>query len=162
MPLGYGDDQFRVPKQAIEVEVQLEGQVMVHGRMFVGEASRHAGRERVLDVLTAPEPFVPIASEGGARLLAKNRIVLVRVNDRADAGWEESEATSPQVSVEIRLAGMPPGRDLVTGNMMITMPEGRRRLLDFVNDAGPFLALWEPDAALIVARGHVVEIRQVD
>lgn len=159
----YGEEQLRVPKIAVEVEIALDG-----GRRFVGQlhlaerAGGHGGRERVIDLLDAPEPFLPITVPGsGGHLLAKDRIVVVRIQDLHDAGVIEAGLPVTTTRVEIGLASMPQEQRHLRGTIAIAMPPGKVRLLDFLNEAGAFFPVTLDDTSIVlVARRYIVHVSQ--
>ncbi|MBP7149330.1 MAG: hypothetical protein KBD01_17505 [Acidobacteria bacterium] len=154
-----GEVQYRVPKVPVAVELVLTGGARVLGNLHVlPQAGLHEGRERVIEILNAPDPFVPITSGPEGSLVHKRHIVLARVGSPEDAGLTEVDlACNPSIDVDVRLAGLPP----VRGSLRIDQPPGHVRLLDHVNAAEEFFPVVTADGAAIVARRHVVEIRQI-
>ncbi len=159
----YGEEQLRVPKIAVSVEIVLDGGRRFAGHLHLATASGvHAGRERVLDLLDAPEPFLPITVPGsGGHLLAKDRIVMVQVTDLQDVGTVEEDLPVTTTRVEVGLASLPQEQRHLRGTIAIAMPPGKVRLLDFLNEAGSFFALTLDDTtAVLVARRYIVHVSQ--
>ncbi len=158
---GFSDEQFRVPKLPVDVELVLDGGEALAGSVHVAaDAGSHAGRERVLDLLAGPDPFLPLTGAGGARLVLKERIAAVRVGDIVDTGLDESDPHDLTVRVEVRLAHIPRDRAIVRGRLRITMPPGRTRVLDYVNEVGQFFPLQTDDGFVLLARRYAIELRQ--
>jgi hypothetical protein len=159
----YGEEQLRVPKIAVSVEIVLDG-----GRRFVGDlhlataAGSHLGRERVIDLLDAPEPFLPITVPGsGGHLLAKDRIVMVRVNELHDAGFVDDGLPVTTTRVEIGLASLPQEQRHLRGTIAIAMPPGKVRLLDYLNEVGAFFPVALDDTyTVLLARRYMVHVSQ--
>lgn len=162
MASGYGEEQFRIPKLAIPVELLMEGGHTLRGHLhLLAEAATHTGRERLADLLEGRDAFLPLTGVDGARLVAVNRIVLARFSDPADAGWEEVDTADPEVRITLSLVGVAPDRQHLAGTILIAMPPGRTRLLDYLNAVGPFFPMRDDDGVMLVARRYVLEVRQV-
>jgi hypothetical protein len=157
---GFGDEQFRVPKSAIRVEVLMDGGRLLPGTFHVTpEASLHAGRERVIDLLDAGDPYLPMTGPAGPRLLAKHRIVAVRVADAVDAGLQDQPDGVVRAKIELTLAHIPEDRARMQGTVSIAMPPGRTRVLDYLNGVGEFLPLETAEGFVLIARRYVLEVR---
>jgi hypothetical protein len=159
---GIGEIQYRVPKVPVSVALVLDGGEQLAGDLHVlPEAGRHQGRERVVDLLHVAEPFLPLTTSEGTVLLAKQRIVVLRTGDPLDAGWDLSELQgAPEVEAEVRLAGQPAGNDRLIGTLRLAMPEGQRRLLDYLNVPDPYLPVMLDDGPALVARRYIRSLRQ--
>lgn len=158
----YGEEQLRVPKVPVLVELVLDGGRRFRGILHLSPAAGcHGGRERVIELLDAPEPFLPMTVTGsGAHLLAKERIVLVQVPEPEDAGLGDIGAAA-MTNVELGLATMPPDMRHLRGTMTIAMPPGRVRLLDYLNETGPFIPLQTDGGTVLVARRYIVHVSQL-
>jgi hypothetical protein len=159
---GVGDASFRVPKDPVSVSLTLEGGLRVRGRLYLcPEAGGHAGRERVLELLTSDAPFLPVTDETGTRLVNKRRIVTLEIEDRYDAELEEEE-TGPglEVPVLVHLCGVSAEAALLEGRIALVMPPGHLRLLDYLNAAGRFFpVLTGPSGVTLCSVKHVVAVR---
>ncbi|MFN7964323.1 MAG: hypothetical protein U0V87_01360 [Acidobacteriota bacterium] len=160
---GVGEVQYRIPKVPVSIVLSLDGGVPLAGDVYLlPEAGRHDGRERVVDLLTAPEPFLPLKTNEGTVLLSKSRIVLVRTGEIHDAGWNVEDLEGvPEVEAELTLAGQPNGHDRLVGTLRLDMPPGQQRLLDYVNATSMFLPLLLEDGPALVARSFITALRQV-
>lgn len=160
---GAGEVQFRIPKVPVSITLVVDGGEQIAGEVYLlPEAGRHDGRERVIDLLLAPEPFFPLTTVEGTLLLAKSGIVLVRTGEIHDAGWSQEDLEGvPEVDAELTLSGQPPGRDRLVGTLRLAMPPGQRRMLDFVNATPPFLPLLLEDGPALVARSFIRSLRQL-
>jgi hypothetical protein len=158
---GVGDEQYRVPKTAVPVIVSLDGGTRVSGELhLLPEAGLHEGRERVIDTLAAPEPFLPITGIDGARIIHKRRIVTVRVRDEFDAGLSpESRVGATEVPVQIDLAGLPVGESIVRGRVVLMTRPGHERVVDLLNESPGFLAVLTEDEVTLIGLRYVVALR---
>lgn len=160
---GAGEAQYRIPKIPVAVTLVADGGYHLAGDLhLLPESGRHDGRERVLDLMLAPEPFIPVTSTGGTVIVHKPRIVLVRTGDMQDAGWVNTDlAGIPEVEAEIRLAGLPDGQDALVGTMRLAMPTGHHRLLDYLAATAAFFPVMLEDGPALVNRSFVRFLRRV-
>jgi len=155
----FGEPSLRVAKVGVPVTVLLAGGTVLEGEVHVFPGVGE-GRERVIDLLNAPEPFLPLTSKSGASLLGKSQVVTVTVGERFDARLGGAAApTAPEVDVEINLAAVPDRRALVRGQLRLDMPPDQLRLLDYLNGARAFFPMAVPEGAVIVSRSFVVGVR---
>ncbi|MCA1826557.1 MAG: hypothetical protein LC689_06410 [Myxococcales bacterium] len=151
-------DQLRVPKRRAQVEVLLPGGAARQVTVFLSEfASRHNGPERLSDLFNASEDFVPALDVLSDTMTFLNRhgIAAARVAREWELG-EEAPA-GEQHEVEIALVD---GTTL-RGTVTVVLPPGRTRLLDFLNDAQPFLRLDEKERVALVNKRHIARVAKV-
>ena len=126
------------------------------GAMFV----QHAGegdprRESAVDVLNSADRFFPIETAGGETVLvAKDQVVEVL----ADAPTDDDElrrASARSAMLEIVLAG----GIVRSGLVLIEMPAGQPRLLDYFNRLSDrFLVLYETSGTRLVNRALIERV----
>jgi hypothetical protein len=157
--------EYRVPKDPVEVDLQIEGGVRMRGSVFVSQqAESHPGRERVLDLLNkAGRAYLPIESETETRLVHKDRIVLIRTLDERDCRLTLDEpGEHPEIPVRLCLAGGASagtaGSIAMDGNVIVEGPPERRRLLDYLNEAPRFFPLVREDGVYLVNQSFVVHL----
>ncbi len=160
---GVGEVQYRIPKVPISIMLVVDGGEHLAGDVhLLPEAGRHDGRERVIDLLLGPDPFLPLTTTAGTVLLSKSRIVLVRTGEIHDAGWNVEDLDGvPEVETELYLAGQPPGSERLMATLRLAMPPGQQRLLDYLNTTAPFLPLLLEDGPALVARSFIRSLRQL-
>lgn len=160
---GKGDPRFRVPKVAEPVRAMLEGGLELEGVIHLAPASgSHLGRERIIDLLLSDEPFVPLVSPDGARLINKRRIVRLAFRDPFDAELDDAECEGAQdVDVEIDQCGVPAHAARLRGTVRYVMPEGHGRVVDYLNQARRFYPVITEQAVLLVSLKHTVAVRDV-
>ncbi|HNX19514.1 MAG TPA: hypothetical protein PKG80_04515 [Acidobacteriota bacterium] len=160
---GFGDEQLRVPKKPVRVSVTLDGGTVVVGNVHLAlDAGWHEGRERVIDLLNAPEPFMPVTALEGSRLVMKDRIVTVDFESAFDAGLDEGSEGAVAARVAVHLAGLPSTVATLEGRLRLVMPPGRERVLDFLNEAGAFFPLELDAGVALVARRYILEVSQAE
>ena len=145
---------YRVEKSELEVIIfQADGSVMKGVVFLSAVAYSHVGQQTLLDLMMEDGDFFPFRSESGEFCVAnKNTITHIRyeppekVYDHCPLG--------NKVDVEIRFVG---GEQL-SGTVLIEMPEGKTRLLDFINAKRGFFQLQNQDAHYLV---NVAQIRDI-
>ena len=160
-----GASDYHVPKDSVEVDLQIEGGVRMRGAVFVSQqAETHEGRERVLDLLNkARRTYLPMQSEGETKLIHKDRIVMIRSLDERDCQLTlEGPGDHPEIPVRLCLAGGASsgtaGSIAMEGNVIVEGPPERRRLLDYLNEAPRFFPLVRDDGVYLVNQSFVVHL----
>ncbi|GAB4222780.1 MAG: hypothetical protein Kow0062_21430 [Acidobacteriota bacterium] len=156
-----GDPRFRVPKVAEPVSVMLEGGLEVEGTVHLAPAAgSHLGRERIIDLLLADEPFLPLTGPDGACLVNKRRIVRIAFADPFDAELDEARGEGThEAAIEIDLCGVPAHAMRLRGTIRYVMPEGHGRIVDYLNQARRFYPVLTGDRVALVSLKHTVAVR---
>ena len=145
---------YRVDKSEQPVVLfQADGSVM-KGVVFLSAcAYSHIGRQTLADLLREKGMFFPFRSDaGGFCVTNKTTITNIRY-ERAETDQEFAPLGTP-VEVQVNFVG---GEQL-RGTVIIEMPEGRNRLVDFVNSMSGFFPLRSDDAHYLV---NVAQIRDI-
>jgi len=151
-------DDLRVPKRRAQVEVLLPDGSAREVTVFLAEfAPRHSGPERLSDLLNAADDFVPALDVAADAMTFLNRHGIAAA--RVGREWElaEEAPSGEKHEVEITLVG---GTTL-RGTVTVVLPPGRTRLLDFLNDAQPFLRLAESEKIALVNKRHIARVAKV-
>jgi len=148
-------DRLRIPKHRAEVEVTgAEGRARRFS-LFLSEcASGHGGPERVVDLLNGPREFLPAidCETDSTTFLARSAILIARV---AGPLWDVDEMNLPlEHEVEVVLSD---GKAL-TGLVSYVLPSESSRVVDYLNDPAPFLALVEGERVALVNKRHVLRV----
>jgi hypothetical protein len=150
-------DQLRMKKVKVPVRLLMEGGDRLDGALWLVPIVEPASeRERVVDLLEAVEPFLPVTSGDVVRLVNKARIVMLDVSSAVDAGLEDeptSEFSTEQAVIE--LCGVPREASRVDGLLAWASPPERSRLLDHVNSAGEWMVVERPAGLSLVATRYV-------
>lgn len=152
--------EYRIPKNRRQIVVTLHSSASIAGDMFVQAFGRYGGgAEGPLDILNAPEPFFPLRAENGETVLvAKDRVVLVTC-DRPDVPEHVWAQATPRVTVEIHLLD----GEIVTGSVLLEVPEQHSRLLDFLNrHKQRFFPLETVDGQLLINQSMIESVRSLD
>jgi len=151
-------DELRVPKRRAQVEVLLPGGAARQVTVFLAEfAGGHAGHERLSDLLNAAGEFVPAVDVATDAMTFINRQSVAAA--RVAREWEIGDdlAGGEEHEVEIALSD---GTSL-RGTVHFVLPPERSRLLDFLNDAQPFVRLAQEDKVTLVNKRHIARVSKV-
>jgi len=158
--------EYRIPKREIAAEATFLGHPSKVVRLFLNErAQARDGAERLSDLLNAPGEFLP-AVEPPRRvvLLSKEALMVLTVAADAEFPPEEMAAGAPaeeagtSIPVEIVLQDA----SEICGMVEFVMPEGRSRLVDFLNLPERFFAVRDGIRARLVNKKCVVRISMID
>jgi hypothetical protein len=152
-------DELRVPTVALAAEVLCADGRRFRGRIFVPAAAQtHAGPTRAEDWMNERLLFFPfLPEEGGpAVLLNKRETLAVTVAAEADAEDLPEEAGGPvhRVAVEAESARF-------EGTIVVTMPEGHGRVLDYLNRPHGFLMLREGDRHHLIQKERITRVLEI-
>jgi len=168
--------EYRIPKREVVVEVLLlsPSKKVVHNltgrrvekvslRLFLSErVALREGGERLSDLLNSPGEFLPaMESTGAVVLLNKDAVMALAGPADAEFPTEGSEATmstrSGGVHSELTLLD----GTLLGGDVPFVMPEGKRRLVDFLNLPERYFALRQGDRVQLVNKRCIVRVALV-
>jgi hypothetical protein len=150
--------EFKVPTNALPAEIlAADGQTLT-GRVFVpASASRHSGAMRAEEWLDDPADFFPFLADGSSRSLILNKQQVVVVSIPASAEHEEPDideaATRRKVTVHC-------GERRFEGTVLIEMPEGHSRVLDYLNRPGRFLGLRDGQRHRLIHKDHITSVQE--
>ncbi len=143
---------YRVDKQEKEVAVHLSDQVVHHGVVFLSPfASSHSGAQTLLDLLREKDAFLPFRD-------AQNRFILVNKSAVTHLAYRGGEDKDAPLGDEMRVRITFFGGEVLEGKIVLEMPEGKSRLLDYVNASPGFFALVGEEERYIANGALVREI----
>jgi hypothetical protein len=148
-------DELTVPKRRVQVEVLIPGGGARQVIVFLAEfAQTHSGPERLSDLLNAQAEFVPAldVATDTMMFLGRHSIAAARVAHEWELGEQPEEGA--QHEVEIALTDGTPLR----GSVFFLLPHARSRLLDYLNDAQPFVRLAEPEKIALINKRHIARV----
>jgi hypothetical protein len=154
-------DHLRLPKIPVTVELALAGGGVRAVEVFVAEHKEHAyRRQRVLDLLDEPAPFLPARDPARGVVTLVNKGTLMWVAISLDQGAlpveEEPEVLETQLyevrqRAEVELVD---GTSLL-GDLMYTPPAEQARTTDHLNRAERFFRLWAADRVYLINKSFV-------
>lgn len=150
--------ELRVPTLALPAAVLDAEGYRTAGQVFLpAQAFAHSGATRPEEWINSPGNFFPFLPEGSqtAVVLNKSHIVLLMVGAPADAEEEQESVglARRRVSVEC-------GSHRFEGVLMMDMPEGQRRVLDYLNRPERFLVLREGDQRLLIRKDAITRLHE--
>ena len=147
-------DPRQVPMLSIDAELQLAGGTSARVTLFLSTRSpRHDGPETLGEFLDAPRRFLPVRTERGNGLVARDAIVTVRVAKDVEAG--RPDAPPPAIDM-VRIA-LENGA-AIDGVLLHPAAGNRARLSDFFNTAPDFFAVEDEGGIVHVSKRRVVSI----
>lgn len=148
--------EFRIEKDRCAVRLSLVSGETITGAMFV----QHVGegdprRESARDVLNAPERFFPVETADGETLLvAKDRVVEALADHPTDDD-ELRRASARSALLDVVLLG----GVVRSGVVLLEMPAGQPRLLDYLNRLSDrFLVLYAAEGTRLVNRALIERV----
>jgi len=167
--------EYRIPKREISVEITLLGQSskviqLIRGRraeravvhLFLSErAPMREGAERLSDLLNSPGEFLPAVEPPHKKVVLLNKEALMVLTAAADAEFPAEE--SPHAMVAAGTGGVQAEFTLqdgteIKGQVGFVMPEGKKRLVDFLNLPERFFAVREGAVAQLINKKCIVRV----
>jgi hypothetical protein len=148
--------EFRIEKDRCSVTLSLVSGETITGAMFVQHTEEGVPRrESAYDVLNGPERFFPIeTADGQTLLIAKDRVVEALTALPAN-GDELRRASARSAVLDIVL----PGGDVRSGTVLLELPLGQPRVLDFLNRLSDrFLVLYAAEGTRLVNRALIERV----
>ena len=154
--------EFRIEKRRTDAVVTLSSGLTTQGCFFIaGGSARHAGPERVAELLNSEPGFFPFEIHFVGRtytvLYNRNQVLMVALTDneaRGDPGYDV--ATRRFVSILLS------NGQRIVGAVRVYRPEGRDRLSDWARQPEPFRYFETADGmTLIVNVAHIIEVNEV-
>jgi hypothetical protein len=145
-------NELKVPTVALAAQVLCADGRRLQGRIFVpAAASHHDGPMRPEEWINEPRPFFPFLPDdaSGALILNKEQLVVVTVA----LGDEEHSEVERTVRVEC-------AEETLEGRLHIDMPSNQQRVLDYLNLAPAFVALYAGAQLHLVHKRHVARISE--
>lgn len=143
---------YEIPKIEVPVEILLMSGESIAGQMFVTDnLLSAAGNPQLEEFLNSdPDIFFPFVTSGGAyRLMNRRYVVMIKCN-QDDAEIRDQTPMEPR-NLVIHFTN---GRT-VHGVIYPTLAE-ESRVSDLINQANPFLALYQDGHKLIVNLDQVI------
>jgi len=153
-PISRAVDRLRIPKHRAELEVTSPDGEARSFSVFLAECTTHGGPERVCDLLNGPREFLPAidCKTDATIFLARSSIAVARVEGPL---WDVDELNLPiEHEVEVVLTS---GR-VIAGLISYVLPNENSRVVDYLNDPAPFLAVVEGERVALVNKRYVQSV----
>lgn len=152
--------KFRVEKTRASAELTLATGATVRGCFFLWPASgSHNGPYRIGDLLNEQPGFFPFELEDGSTALY-NRAHIVQVRLPTDA-LETQNEPGYEVATRHGVSMLLSTGHLITGTVLVYLPEGHNRLSDYARSEQIFRYVETEGHTLIVNSVHLVELREI-
>ena len=155
---------YQIPKRSVLAEITLAGRAPLTLRLFLSEqAATRAGGERPSDLLNGPDGFLPASdSENRVVFLHRQAVLCLSVDADSEFGGEHASAEdlAPEHAISAQVEILMDHGDCITGKLRYLMPEGSRRLQDFLNEPPKFLILRDGERARFINKGHILRVAQ--
>jgi hypothetical protein len=156
------DDELKVPKRQVRVEVTVAGAPPLQLHLFQSEhAMSHSGRERPSDLLNSGLPFLPaLGLDGVAQVLRRDAVLRMTVPRGAEVASEDPTDDGLELEEVVRLdleVAFDTG-DTARGLLVFVQPPNRRRLVDYLNDCPTFFCLRDGDQVHVVNKTRIARI----
>lgn len=145
--------EYRVEKKEQSVVIYIFDQVVREGVVFLSpNPYASAGSQGVLDLLRERTRFLPFRDlQGNLTLINKEVITHLRYQ-------REAEPQEIPFGEQVRVRIIFFGGEVLEGTITLDMPEGRNRLLDYINASPGFFAICGEDACFVANGSMVREI----
>lgn len=145
----------RIPAQVILADTfRLEGELHLLAR-----TTYPPGPETPLELLNRDDTFFALTGPGHeVALVSKAQVAVVICSEEVAPLDPERASVATAAALAVELQGGAEYR----GNATFELPQSHARVLDFLNSAGSFFALWDRDTICYVNKSFVRCIRPLD
>jgi hypothetical protein len=146
--------ELRVPTIALDAEIVCADGTWFVGRIFVPAASSvHSGGMRPDEWMNDSTPFFPFLPANGTAAIILNKSEVVVLSVVAELPPEEATVASPHRRVQVECR-----QRIVGGVLIIDLPEGHQRVLDYLNQPEPFLIVFDGDREHFVRKSRITRV----
>ena len=159
------ENQYRIPKQRVAVDVTFAGAPAVRLNLYLSErAQTHVGYERPSDLLNGTSRFVPATqTDGAVVILNRTAIRTVELDGLFEFDGEGQNGSGPDAAVpysvttadiEVTLSD----HTKVRGSVSFTLPGSQRRVQDFLNQEDQFLVMRRGEHAVLINKAQILAV----
>lgn len=144
--------EYQVEKKKVSVTLELVDGQTRDGVIFLSPfSSSHSGPQTLLDLMSEEEPFAPfVGGDNDFLLINKAQISHIRYQKEPD----DKPVLGTPLVVTVTFTN---SRQL-TGTVVLEVPEGKSRLIDFMNSNTAFFGLKCEDGDYVVNPNIIIEI----
>ena len=144
--------EYQVEKQKVSVTIELVDGQTRNGMIFLSPfSSHHSGPQTLIDLMSEEEPFAPFVSvDGNFLLINKSQVSHIRYQKEAD--------DKPVLGTPLEVTVTFTNSRQLSGTVVLEVPEGKSRLLDFMNGNTAFFDLKCEDGDYVVNPNIIIEI----
>jgi hypothetical protein len=152
-------NELRVPTHATSAEIRCaDGRVLV-GRVFIPvSSSHHSGPMRPEEWMNEPAQFFAFLPDDAKAtvLLSKPQVAVLTI-----PAAEAEDAPDEDVELPVRRLAVELGDRHLEGDVVIDMPMGHRRVLDYLNRPEPFLTLRAGERWHLVRKSLMTRVAEI-
>ena len=146
--------ELRVPTIALDAEIVCGDGTWFAGRIFLPAASsHHSGPMRPDEWMNDTTPFFPFLPANSPAPVILNKAEVVVLSVVVEGSLEEEGVESPHRRVQVECK-----ERIVSGLIVIDMPEGHQRVLDYLNRSDPFLIVRDGDREHLVRKQRITRV----
>lgn len=148
--------ELRVPTVVLPVEIECADGRIFAGRIFVPAASPiHDGPTRPEEWMNDGSSFFPFLADDSERpvLMNKREVLVLSVAMPGNQPAEALDSDSPVRRVRVEAE-----KRRLEGELVIEMPPGHLRVLDYLNRAEPFLLLREGEIRHLIQKERITRV----
>lgn len=144
--------EYQVEKQKVGVVLFLVDGQTRDGVIFLSPfSSFHSGPQTLLDLMSEEEPFVPfVGNDGNFLLINKAQISHLK--------YQKEEDDKPVLGTPLEVSVTFTNSRQLAGTVVLEVPDGKSRLLDFMNNNRDFFGLTCADGDYVVNPNIIIEI----
>jgi hypothetical protein len=144
--------EYQVEKQKVSVTISLVDGQTRDGVIFLSPfSSFHSGPQTLFDLMSEEEPFVPFVGSDGSFLLI-NKVQISHLK------YKKEEDDQPVLGTPLEVTVTFTNSRQLSGTVVLEVPEGKSRLLDFMNSNRDFFGLTCEDGDYAVNPNIIIEI----
>ncbi|PYQ44946.1 MAG: hypothetical protein DMF77_05840 [Acidobacteria bacterium] len=148
--------ELRVPTIAFDAEIVCGDGTWFVGRIFLPAASsHHTGPMRPDEWMNDTTPFFPFLPAEASSPIILNKAEVVVLSVVVEGELEEPGVESPHRRVQVECR-----ERIVAGILVIDMPEGHQRVLDYLNRPDSFLIVRDGDREHLVRKERITRVTE--
>jgi hypothetical protein len=145
--------EYQVEKQKVSVTIFLVDGQTRDGVIFLSPySSFHSGPQTLFDLMSEEEPFVPFVGNDGSFLLI-NKVQISHLKYQ-----KEEDDDQPVLGTPLEVTVSFTNSRQLSGTVVLEVPEGKSRLIDFMNSNQDFFGLSCDDGDYVVNPNIIIEI----
>lgn len=144
----------KIDKKKKEVLFTLTDGTEIKGEVYLWlYSANRRGVQEIDELLNEGNPFIPVNTVDGLVLLNSTHIMLARANIEKNSRDFTIMGDKHRVSITTML------QKNLEANLYVSLPEGFRRVKDYLNQPIQFFTFFLPECILCVNRDSILSIR---
>lgn len=144
----------KIDKKIKEVLFTLTDGTEIKGEVYLWlYSANRRGVQQIDELLNEGNPFIPVKTVDGLVLLNSTHIMLARANIEKNSHDFTIMGDKHRVSITTIL------KKNLEANLYVSLPEGFRRVKDYLNQPIQFFTFFLPESILCINRDSILSIR---